>query len=82
MFGWSSETSAISTRPISSGKNRKRAVKTFGGKGWLPGVAKDHVGKADAAGGKQRDARFAPQNRLETGDRTDFSDDLLAHRIG
>ena len=81
MFGRSSETSAISTRPISSGKNRRRAVNRSA-RARLLGIAEHHIGEADAAGRKQRDAGLAAQDRLESGHCADFAQDLLANGIG
>ena len=46
------------------------------------GVAQHHIGETDTAGGKQRDAGFAAQDRVQAGDGANFAQDLSAHRIG
>ena len=82
MVGRTSATSAISTRPISSGKNRKRAVSRSAVSAGRPGVAEHDVGETDAAGRKQRDGGLAAQDRVEAGDGADLGHRLIAHGIG
>ena len=73
-------TSAISTRPISSGKKRSRAVSRSAVERRAIGVAEDDVVEADAAGGKQRNGGRAAQDGLKAGDRADLAQDLLRAR--
>src|SRR5262249_41152411 len=54
----------------------------YGSKGGLLGIAKYDMGETHAAGRKQRNARFAAQDRMKSGYRTYFADHLLADCIG
>ena len=84
MVGRISDTSAISMRPIRSGKKRSRALTCSAVSAGSPVllVAEADVVEAHRSGREQRDRGAAAQHRIEAGDGADFGLDGLAHGIG
>ena len=83
MVGRISDTSAISMRPISSGKNRSRATTCSAVSAGAPVRLSPRLTslKLHLAGREQRHRGIAAQHRIKPGDAADFSLDRLAHRV-
>ena len=84
MVGRTSDTSAISTRPMRSGKKRRRTTSCSTVIAGSPVRLSPSAtwSKTTVPDGKQRYRHVAAQHRVEAGDVADLGLDRVAHRIG